>query len=341
MESLSPRESAAFLMGEAFWTIDCDHNLQYHILWPLYRHAAPIEEPFRHYFDLWKHGAGFRFADQQTVRVYVPEGRRFGMKIHAVQTGTVRVKASQTVGRGRRLDAAGQHPARPHLDRMRYRSTLGRSRPPRASSSWTRARPPARANRATSPAGTRTSAWRSGSTSTPEQEVGPQLLKLGIRPDDVRKVILTHLHTDHAGGLHHFPKSEILVCDEELRLAKGFAGRLRGYLPNRWPDWFAPGRSTSHRSPLDPLIVASGSPRTAPSSSCRLQDTHLGTSRWSSWMAMSDYFLAGDTTYTQQLLVEGQVDGVSPSEAVSLRTMQTHRAIAQNRRTVYSAHTRP
>ena len=51
---------------------------------------------------------------------------------------------------------------------------------------------------------------------TPEQEVGPQLLKLGIRPDDVRTVILTHLHTDHAGGLHHFPKSKILVSDEEL-----------------------------------------------------------------------------------------------------------------------------
>ena len=62
---------------------------------------------------------------------------------------------------------------------------------------------------------------------TPEQEVGPQLLKLGIRSDDVRTVILTHLHTDHAGGLHHFPKSKILVSDKELAIARGFAGRLR------------------------------------------------------------------------------------------------------------------
>ena len=76
MESLTPRESAALLMGEAFWTIACDSNLQNHILWPLYRHATPIEEPFQHYFDLWKHGAGFRFADERAVRVYVPEGKR-------------------------------------------------------------------------------------------------------------------------------------------------------------------------------------------------------------------------------------------------------------------------
>jgi glyoxylase-like metal-dependent hydrolase (beta-lactamase superfamily II) len=39
----------------------------------------------------------------------------------------------------------------------------------------------------------------------PEQEIGPQLERLGIQPGDVRWVVLTHLHTDHAGGLHHFP----------------------------------------------------------------------------------------------------------------------------------------
>jgi glyoxylase-like metal-dependent hydrolase (beta-lactamase superfamily II) len=39
----------------------------------------------------------------------------------------------------------------------------------------------------------------------PDQEIGPQLAALGIRPSDVRWVVMTHLHTDHAGGLHHFP----------------------------------------------------------------------------------------------------------------------------------------
>ena len=47
------------------------------------------------------------------------------------------------------------------------------------------------------------------------------------------------------------------------------------------------------------------------------------------------HFLAGDTTYTQRALVGGQVDGVSPSEAVSLRTMQSVLRLAQEHPTVY------
>jgi N-acyl homoserine lactone hydrolase len=146
---------------------------------------------------------------------------------------------------------------------------------------------------------------------TPEQEVAPQLLKLGIRPDDVQTVILTHLHTDHAGGLHHFLKSKILVSDEELAIAKGFAGRLRGYLPNRWPQWFAPRSivfeskalapfDRSHHVTSDGTVVIVPTPGHTPGHvSVVVVDGDV------------NYFLAGDTTYTQQALVDEQVDGVS------------------------------
>ena len=75
---------------------------------------------------------------------------------------------------------------------------------------------------------------------TPEQEVGPQLEELGIHPNHVRWVIMTYFDMDHAGGLHHFPKSEILVMQRAFKLAAGFAGQVRGFLPHRWPLWFAP-----------------------------------------------------------------------------------------------------
>src|SRR5262249_44385360 len=77
-----------------------------------------------------------------------------------------------------------------------------------------------------------------------EQEIGPQLRALGVGPRDVKQVVLTHLHMDHGGGLAHFPHSEILVARGELQIARGWMGRLRGSLPNRWPSWFSP-------SPLD------------------------------------------------------------------------------------------
>jgi glyoxylase-like metal-dependent hydrolase (beta-lactamase superfamily II) len=54
----------------------------------------------------------------------------------------------------------------------------------------------------------------------PKHEIGPQLGALGIKPSDVKKVILTHFHTDHVGGLSHFPDSEILVSEREYRMAK-------------------------------------------------------------------------------------------------------------------------
>jgi N-acyl homoserine lactone hydrolase len=66
-----------------------------------------------------------------------------------------------------------------------------------------------------------------------EEEIGPQLSTLGISPTDVRTVVLTHLHTDHAGGLRYFPKSEILVARGEYNRAAGFKGALNGYPSNR------------------------------------------------------------------------------------------------------------
>src|SRR6476646_7739305 len=53
----------------------------------------------------------------------------------------------------------------------------------------------------------------------PEEEIGPQLRGLGITPRDVKRVVLTHLHMDHDGGLAHFPNTEILVASGELRTA--------------------------------------------------------------------------------------------------------------------------
>lgn len=73
-----------------------------------------------------------------------------------------------------------------------------------------------------------------------EEEIGHQMQARGLNPLDVRYVILTHLHQDHDGGLHHFPNAEFIVSRAEWDVAKGFSGRLDGYLNHRWFDGFAP-----------------------------------------------------------------------------------------------------
>jgi len=50
----------------------------------------------------------------------------------------------------------------------------------------------------------------------PEQELTAQLALLGIRPSDIRCVVLSHLHLDHAGGLKFFPNARVIVSGEEF-----------------------------------------------------------------------------------------------------------------------------
>ncbi|QDZ02284.1 N-acyl homoserine lactonase family protein [Nitratireductor mangrovi] len=47
------------------------------------------------------------------------------------------------------------------------------------------------------------------------------LARLGVDAASVRDVILTHLHYDHAGGLHDFPAATFHLQDEEMRYATG------------------------------------------------------------------------------------------------------------------------
>ena len=46
-------------------------------------------------------------------------------------------------------------------------------------------------------------------------------------------------------------------------------------------------------------------------------------------------FLAGDTSYNQQLLLAGKVDGVSPNESISHQTSNKIIALAKERPLVY------
>ncbi|MCP9487769.1 MAG: N-acyl homoserine lactonase family protein [Gaiellaceae bacterium MAG52_C11] len=74
----------------------------------------------------------------------------------------------------------------------------------------------------------------------PEDEVAPQLRARGIEPRQVGRVVLSHLHTDHVGGLDAFGHAEVVVPRLEWERATGLGGRIRGYLPQYWPDGLEP-----------------------------------------------------------------------------------------------------
>ncbi len=77
--------------------------------------------------------------------------------------------------------------------------------------------------------------WLARFELTPEDEVASQL-----DPLTVRWVVISHLHTDHVGGLSAFTHADVLVSRVEWDHAAGMRGRLRGYLPQHWPAGLTP-----------------------------------------------------------------------------------------------------
>lgn len=169
----------------------------------------------------------------------------------------------------------------------------------------------------------------------PEQEIGPQLRAVGIEPDAVRWVVMTHLHTDHAGGLGHFPKSEILVTRREFANARGTLGKLRGFLPHRWPEWFSPtliDLESQQYGPFpqslrltgagDVIIVGTAGHTPGHVSVVLEEDDH-------------SVLFAGDTSYTERLMIEGVADGVAPDVREARSSLGRIQEFARQRRVVY------
>ncbi|MHB1538140.1 MAG: N-acyl homoserine lactonase family protein [Solirubrobacteraceae bacterium] len=80
----------------------------------------------------------------------------------------------------------------------------------------------------------RTAAKRPGRDLLADQ--GSVLRGLGVDVEEVRDVVLTHLHFDHAGGLDRFPAARFWVQDAEMAFWTGRHGARRGFLHSIEPE---------------------------------------------------------------------------------------------------------
>jgi glyoxylase-like metal-dependent hydrolase (beta-lactamase superfamily II) len=170
----------------------------------------------------------------------------------------------------------------------------------------------------------------------PQEEIGPQLRAIGIDPGQVRWVVLTHLHPDHAGGLAFFPQAEVVVARREYESAKRVDGRLRGYLPQHWPSLVP---ATPDRVPRRAGRAVPGQLAAHPGGDVLLVPSHGHTHGHLSVVirqpAQATLLLAGDASYRQDLMLSGTIDGVAIDEPAAHATLERLQRFVRAEPTVF------
>jgi N-acyl homoserine lactone hydrolase len=164
----------------------------------------------------------------------------------------------------------------------------------------------------------------------PGEEVGDQLWRMGLNPNkDIKALILTHMHHDHAGGLHHFPHIPIIVTRENYQLACSFKGRIFGCLPQHFPRWFQPQLIDFQNVPLGPFQQSY--PITKDRAiMCVPTPGHM-RGHMSVIVKSPDltYIIAGDATYDERFLLEELVDGVTYNVELSKDTLRRFKQLGR------------
>jgi N-acyl homoserine lactone hydrolase len=168
-----------------------------------------------------------------------------------------------------------------------------------------------------------------------EEEIGPQLKRLGIEPSDIRQVVMTHLHTDHAGGLAHFPDTEIVASPEEIKRAAGFMGRVRGYVNNRFPRWLELRSLLLRDGAFGPFPASKRLTRAGDVIALPAEGHTPGQLAVAVLEGDRTIFIAGDSSYTEDAMLRGIVDGVAPDDVAALTTFTRVQRYAETTPTVY------
>jgi N-acyl homoserine lactone hydrolase len=160
-----------------------------------------------------------------------------------------------------------------------------------------------------------------------QDEIDVQLSDLGIPPGEVKTIVLTHLHFDHADGLKHFPGTRVLVGDLEWK-------KLFGALKRLWPPNFQPVPV-----PLDcPYELFERTYALTGTEDLLLVHTPGHTYGHTSVLIKTDagpIFFAGDVCYTQEQLLAGKYTGANASHRQAHDTYERIKAFARNESLIF------
>ena len=168
-----------------------------------------------------------------------------------------------------------------------------------------------------------------------------QLHKRGIKATDLKAVILSHLHNDHAGGLEDLvaeaPNLPIYVSREHWKAfgEHPLFASMEGATPNHWPQDFSPMVVDLQDRPLGPWkqsypvtedgkIVIVDTSGHVPGHISLVVYGNDGPDE-----SQVTYFLPGDATYGLDLLDKEQPDGINDDPMRALQTLRSIKKFAR------------
>jgi N-acyl homoserine lactone hydrolase len=161
-----------------------------------------------------------------------------------------------------------------------------------------------------------------------EDELNNQLDKINLKPQDVKLIVLTHLHLDHTDGLRFFPNTEIIV--NQFEYDHPYAN-----LPTTYPSWFKPKLVDYKEDRIEVFEKAYSITKTE---DLLYVPTPGHTNGHSSIIFKTDdvdIIFAGDTTYYQEQLLKGEIAGVNKDFVQTRETYKKFMDYAALRATVY------
>ena len=174
-----------------------------------------------------------------------------------------------------------------------------------------------------------------------------QLRGMGIKPTDLKGVILSHLHNDHAGGLEDLvaeaPDLPIYISREHWSAfgEHPMFASMEGATPNHWPKEFSPRIVDLLDRPLGPwkqsypvtedgriCIVDTSGHVPGHVSLVVYSDEDSETSDGSGQRKRFTYLLPGDATYGLDLLDKEEPDGINDDPVRALQALKTMKQFA-------------
>jgi glyoxylase-like metal-dependent hydrolase (beta-lactamase superfamily II) len=161
-----------------------------------------------------------------------------------------------------------------------------------------------------------------------ENEIGFQLRQLGIDKDNIKNMVLTHLHLDHTDGIKDFRNVEILVNEEEYKSPSG-------HFPELIPSWFNPKR-VQYKN--DMVSVFNKAYPITDREDLLLVPTGGHTKHHASVLFKTDDFdilFAGDVSYNQEQLIQRDIPGINADYKKTSNTYENITSYARQKRLIF------